>query len=249
MQLIFRSKVEVDFTVLKNDCIRDKNLTWEARGVLHYLLSMPGDWEVNMRDLMAQSPSAKEHTMGRIMKELEREGYIIRKKRRNQHGHWCWITLVFDTPQEDLMNPERQAEIKAEMDAILGPEVLERTKKIKEQNSSKVDPDKLKASAIGIGENDPLEGFPVHVKETLASFVKVSEIAPTKRKKSDWIDTGNEWREMGVKPADVEEMYKYALENGWTISRPGSITSAYHAMRIDHKSQQKKGDKQFRIAE
>ena len=248
MQYIFRTKVEENFTVLKNDCIRDKNLTWEARGVLHYFLSRPGDWEVTMKDLLEQSPNAKEHTLARIMKELETAKYIIRKKKRNKHGHWCWVTLVFDTPLTEEAMERSKEDIDAEMDAILGPEILARTKKNKEQPSTMPTKEEVKVAALGVGEKDPLEGYPVHVKELLVEFIKASQIPPTKRKKADWITTADEWREMGVKVADIKKMYDHAVEGDWDIARPGSITSAYYPMKKQGTKVDKK-DKYFRVAE
>lgn len=251
MKFIFRNKVEENFTVLRNSCIRDKELTWEARGVLHYLLSMPGDWQTSKADLIAQSPSAKDKVISRILKELETAGYIIRSKKQDKEGRWVWITFVCDLPvfQEDAMDEKMLEQIDEEMAAILGPEILERTRKIKEKGKQeRLAQEELLMASAGAGENDPLSDYPPHVKDLLGSFMKVSQIQPTKRRKSDWIDTANEWREMGVKPFEVKDMYWYAREGGWDISRPGSITSAYYPM----KQQSQKNaldDSGFRVAE
>ena len=242
MRYIFRNKVEENFTVLRNSCIRDKELTWEARGLLHYLLSMPEDWEVSKQDIISKSPSASDYAVGRILKELERAGYIFRNKYRNYKGQWVWVTLVYDVPMEENMNRQEKKALEDECEAILGPEILERTKSIKEKATvTKPTPEKLKLAAAGIGENDPLEGYPVHCRLLLAEFVSVSQIPPTKRKKSDWIDTANEWREMGVKPKEVKKMYDHAVENGLDISRPGSITFAYYPMKKKKTSVDNKG--------
>jgi len=139
---IFRNKVEENFTVLRNSCIRDKKLTWEARGVLHYLLSMPEDWQTSKADLIAQSPSAGDKVISRVFKELETAGYIFRKKKRDKKGRWTWITFVCDLPafREELMDEEMRKQIDEEMAAILGPEILARTKAIKENAKPLVKP-------------------------------------------------------------------------------------------------------------
>lgn len=250
MRYIFRNKVEENFTILRNSCIRNKELTWEARGVLHYLLSMPGDWVVSKADLIAQSPSAGDKVISRILKELETAGYIYRRKHQDKEGRWVWITFVCDLPvyQEEHMSEQFLNEIDEEMAAILGPEILERTKKIKEQGEQqRLSKEKLLLAAAGKGEKDPTEGFPVHVKDLLNAFISATQITPTKRRKADWIDTANEWIEMGVKAPDVRNMFNYAREKGWDVARPGSITSAFNAIKV--KTQQNKiDDSGFRVA-
>jgi len=239
---IFRQKITVNYVVIRNSLAGDKKLTWEARGMLLYILSKPPDWVVNKEDLINQSPSASSYAVARILKELEREKYIFRKKYQNEKGHWQWITYVFDEPYTE----KDMSEIDQEMADILGPEILERTRKIKERNPSKVDPSKLKASAAGIGEKDPLWGYPVHVKDLLAEFVLVSEIAPTKAKKAFWIKVANEWRETGVKPENIRAMYNYAIENFGGVAGPQSITSAFNMMKSVMKKPAIKG---MRVAE
>ena len=228
-QYIFRQRLESEYTVIRNALIRDKNLTFEARGLLEYLLSQPPDWETSKQDLVNQSP-AGEYAIGRILKELEDARYIFRRKSRTGEGKWRWETYVFDQPlSEEAMN-----ELDKMCADILGPEILERTKKIKE-NAKEMSKEALALAVAGIGENDPLEGYPVHVTALLGAFVSASEIKPTKRNKAFWIQTANEWRETGIMPPDIKPMYDYAVENFGGVAGPQSITSAYHMMRTAKK--------------
>ena len=234
---IFRQKIKTNYVVIRNSLACNKKLTFEARGLLLYLLSKPTDWEVNKKDLIEQSPSAKDYAVARILKELEREKYIFRKKYQNELGRWEWITYVFDEPYtEKDMN-----EIDKEMAEILGPEILERTRKIKEKNPSKVDKDVLKAAVVGIGEKDVLMGYPEDIKDLLGAFISASEIAPTKAKKAFWIKVAREWREMGVLPPDIRSMYLYALENFGGVAGPQSITSAFNMMKSVMKKPEMQG--------
>lgn len=121
-------------------------------------------------------------------------------------------------------------ELDKECAEILGPEILARTKAIKE-NATEVTEKELQEAVAGIGEKDPLEDYPVHVKDLLGEFVSVSEIKPTKSKKAFWIQTAQEWLEMGIKPLNIKPMCKYAIENFGGIAGPQSITSAYNMMR------------------
>ena len=206
--------------------------------MLLYLLSKPPDWEVTKEDLVKQSPSAKDYAVARILKELEREQYIFRAKYQNELGHWKWITYVFDKPYtEKDMN-----EIDKEMAEIIGPEILERTRKIKENGKAKKPTkESLKLAAAGIGKKDPVGDYPVDVKDLLGAFVSASEIAPTKAKKAFWIKTAREWREMGVKPKNIRSMYLYAIENFGGVAGPQSITSAFNMMKSVMKKPEMKG--------
>ena len=103
---IFRTKSEKEYTVIKNKLLNDKSLSWEARGMLVYLLSKPDTWIVKKQDLIESSPAAGKKT-ARILKELETTGYIKRNKFRNEKGQWEWHTWVFDLPNPPSILPKR----------------------------------------------------------------------------------------------------------------------------------------------
>ena len=96
-QYIFRTNVEKEYTVIRNSLITDKSLSWEARGILVYLLSKPETWVVRKSDLVAMSPIS-EYLTTNIIRELERSGYIKRDKHQDDKGRWTWHTWVYDKP-------------------------------------------------------------------------------------------------------------------------------------------------------
>ena len=95
---IFRTKVETEYTVIRNELITDKILSLEARGMLVYLLSKPETWIVTKGNLIDASPAGGKKVSS-ILKELETAGYIKRNKFRNKKGQWEWHTWVYDKPQ------------------------------------------------------------------------------------------------------------------------------------------------------
>ena len=103
---IFRTKAEKEYTVIKNSLIADKSLSWEARGLVIYLLSKPDTWIVMKRDLIEASPAAGKK-ISSILKELETVGYIKRNKFRNKKGQWEWHTWVYDVPNPPPIPPKR----------------------------------------------------------------------------------------------------------------------------------------------
>jgi hypothetical protein len=88
-----------NFTTVSNSMACDKSLSWEARGLLLYLLSRPDGWEVQRGDLINQSPAGRDKVQG-ILRELESAGYLVRWKERVQGGKFAWRSEIFES-QED----------------------------------------------------------------------------------------------------------------------------------------------------
>lgn len=97
---IFRTVKEENYSIIHNDAITDSDMTWEARGMLAYLLSKPDGWEVRNDDLVKQSPSGQ-HKTKRIIKELEQAGYMHRRKERADDGTFMWVTEVYERPESN----------------------------------------------------------------------------------------------------------------------------------------------------
>jgi hypothetical protein len=71
----------------------DEALSWEARGLLAYLLAQPDDWEIQMDDLVQAAPCTTED-LHRIVAELEEHGYANREKKRQYDGTFQWVTEI-----------------------------------------------------------------------------------------------------------------------------------------------------------
>ena len=88
-QTIERAPSRDKYTVIDNSAIRDKRLSFKARGVHHLLLSYADGWEVNVNHLINQSPRDKGEQRDGILaalKELEESGYLTRSQARNKNG-------------------------------------------------------------------------------------------------------------------------------------------------------------------
>ncbi|MCK2122148.1 hypothetical protein [Pseudomonas sp. PNPG3] len=71
------------FAVISSGCIEDKRLSWDARGMLIYLLSKQDDWIVQIKDLINQTKECLGVRAGRdkvykLLKELRCAGYLWR---------------------------------------------------------------------------------------------------------------------------------------------------------------------------
>lgn len=83
---IFKAKVESQYTVIPNATAQDKNLSFEARGVLSMLLSLPEDWEIHKEWIAEQAPNCGRDKLTRILRELQDSGYMRKKVRQGELG-------------------------------------------------------------------------------------------------------------------------------------------------------------------
>lgn len=103
MSIIKVSKKKTNFTVIDNTGIQDKELSWKAKGLLCYLISLPDDWEINISDLKSRSKDGRDSTSAGIQ-ELIENGYIIRQSFRNEGGQFIYTYTVFEVPQLENRN-------------------------------------------------------------------------------------------------------------------------------------------------
>jgi len=85
MPIIRRPRHE-HYVRLDYDTIRDRRLSWKARGLLAYLLSLPDDWDISFQELMTQSPHDKATALRSAFKELLATGYAALQVVRNTAG-------------------------------------------------------------------------------------------------------------------------------------------------------------------
>ena len=82
---VFRVKKDKNFTAMSNHHLRDGELSLKAKGLLSLMLSLPEEWDYSLKGL---SCICKEgvYVIRNIVNELERQGYVVRQKIRNEKG-------------------------------------------------------------------------------------------------------------------------------------------------------------------
>ncbi|WP_407838627.1 helix-turn-helix domain-containing protein [Streptomyces sp. DSM 116496] len=95
------------FTVLGNEVLRDRRLSFTARGILCYLLSLPDGSREDVRTLADQHPGVGRRGVSKAVDELVRYGYYARRTVRDPlTGYVHTQTFVSDTPHtEDWPQP------------------------------------------------------------------------------------------------------------------------------------------------
>lgn len=64
-----------NFTAVPNKALHNKNISWKAKGLLCYLLSLPEDWSIFKKDLKNRSTDGYDGMLSGFI-ELEKYGYI-----------------------------------------------------------------------------------------------------------------------------------------------------------------------------
>lgn len=82
---IFRVEKVKDYTTISNYHLRDKRLSLKAKGLLTMILALPEDWNFTIRGLSAICKEGVE-SIGTALKELEKGGYLVRKRVRGIDG-------------------------------------------------------------------------------------------------------------------------------------------------------------------
>lgn len=116
--MIIRRRQTEAFTVIANAVCEDTGISFEALGVLVYLLSRPHNWEVRLEHLRASRAIGRDR-MQRYMRELIDAGYIKRFKRHDPiskrfRGDEYW---VFDSPQatDDEYDESVETDVQADL--------------------------------------------------------------------------------------------------------------------------------------
>jgi DNA-binding MarR family transcriptional regulator len=81
--MIVKAKHASDFFQMNNRPVQDPGLSWAAKGLLAYLLSLPEIWEVHLRVLFSQSSSSRVATET-ALKELIEAGYVVKTQGENK---------------------------------------------------------------------------------------------------------------------------------------------------------------------
>ena len=94
---IKRAKRETNFTMMSNVGLRDKRLSFKAKGLLAYMLSLPDDWVFYEEEITKHSTDGKQ-SVRTGLKELQQLGYLIKNQSREK-GKFAKVDwLLYDEP-------------------------------------------------------------------------------------------------------------------------------------------------------
>ena len=82
---IKRAKRKSNFTMISNVGLKDEKLSFKAKGLLAYMLSLPDDWVFYETELVNHSTDGLASVKSGL-KELQERGYLDRNRERNAKG-------------------------------------------------------------------------------------------------------------------------------------------------------------------
>lgn len=96
---VFRVERNKGYTVMSNHHLRNKELTLKAKGLLSQMLSLPEDWDYTLAGL-SQINREKIDAIREAIRELERTGYIVRSRERDEKGRLRGADyVIYEQPQ------------------------------------------------------------------------------------------------------------------------------------------------------
>lgn len=94
---IFRTLKNKNYTVMSNVHLRDKKLSWKAKGIHSYVLSLPDDWEIRVNHLITVSTDGEKSTRSGLKELYDNkywQKYPVYINGKVDH----WVTLISEVP-------------------------------------------------------------------------------------------------------------------------------------------------------
>lgn len=104
---VFKIEKNNNYTVMSNYHLRDNNLSYKAKGLLSFMLSLPEDWDYSLNGLVKISKENRD-AIRSILKELQDNHYLKIEKLRGNKGYFEYNYLIYEKPhiidQENVDN-------------------------------------------------------------------------------------------------------------------------------------------------
>lgn len=98
---VFKVERTRDYTVMSNQHLRNKDISLKAKGLLSQMLSLPPDWDYTLAGL-SKINREKIDAIRQAVKELERAGYIVRTRERDEKGRLRGADyIIYEQPHLD----------------------------------------------------------------------------------------------------------------------------------------------------
>ena len=96
---VFRVEKNKGYTVMSNHHLRNIELTLKAKGLLSQMLSLPETWDFTLAGL-SHINREKIDAIREAIRELERAGYILRSRERDEKGRLRGADyIIYEQPQ------------------------------------------------------------------------------------------------------------------------------------------------------
>ena len=125
-----------DYTVMNNTFLRDDKLSWKAKGLFAYILSLPEDWKIYLSELQTHATDG-ETSLRSAIKELTDNGYIVQKRLKDDKGRWAsYVYQIIENPFVENLNVDN---LDMENQVLLNTNNTKYLNELKTNKSSKDD--------------------------------------------------------------------------------------------------------------
>lgn len=97
MMSVFKIEKNSNYTVMSNYHLRDRDLSYKAKGLLSFILSLPEDWDYSLAGLCSISKESRD-CIRSILKELKEHHYVEMEKVRGNRGYFEYNYLIYEIP-------------------------------------------------------------------------------------------------------------------------------------------------------
>ena len=98
------------YVMINKQGIQDPNISWAAKGLLAYLLSLPDDWKIYVKELTNHTSGGRDHTYT-VIRELLRSGYMEKVEYRYKGRVLALNYNVFEVPIDVTNHDNTKARI------------------------------------------------------------------------------------------------------------------------------------------
>jgi hypothetical protein len=131
-----RHSKQRDYTVMNNTFLRDDKLSWKAKGLFAYILSLPEDWKIYLNELQTHATDG-ETSLRSAIKELTDNGYIVQKRLKDDKGRWAsYVYQIIENPFVENLNVDN---LDMENQVLLNTNNTKYLNQLKTNKSSKDD--------------------------------------------------------------------------------------------------------------
>lgn len=204
MTIIRIAKKTQPYTMVSNDTIRDERLSWKARGILCYLLSLPDDWEIYVSELINHSPDG-DTSLRSGLQELQTLGYLSRAQTRDKHGRISgYEYTAYERPIEQTQDNEDVEEPTISPEPTLGESICGKSRCGKPVNTNNdLTNNDLTNNDLKNTDSRVLERESTH-QEMITAISEITEMdIKLKRNLGRILVASQELRQAGYSPDDV----------------------------------------------
>lgn len=95
--------------------LQDPNMSWEAKGLWAYFLSLPDNWQISVLQIIKKFP-AKQVKIYRILGELISIGYCQRKQNKSKNRFGKFEYIIFEFPQQPVEEKQKIQKVFTQVD-------------------------------------------------------------------------------------------------------------------------------------